>query len=299
MRDRRLEFELLPPEGVPVRFQVARLGARVAAQITDLLLSLAGVLAVIVLLGLTVGGGAGTVTVGTLLFFAIRTPYYIASELLWNGRTLGKRMNRLRVISADGRGLTAHAVVVRNLMKEMEVFVPGTYLLAGGAEGAATYGLVLVWIAVLVAIPRFNRRRQRIGDMIAGTVVIVQPQAILMPDLTVDRYRAEERFGFAAGQLDHYGRYELQTLEQLLQSETRGSAETRSQRRANLEAVARTIRAKIGYGDPVDEADAVPFLRAFYAAQRAYLEQRRLFGEAREDKFHRADPPADSLPPEC
>ncbi len=203
-------------------------------------------------------------------------------------------MMRLRVISADGRGLTTHAVVVRNLMKEMEVFVPGTWLLVGAESGAATQAVVLAWIAVLVAIPRFNARRQRIGDMIAGTVVIIQPQAVLMPDLTAGRAPVRERFVFDAGQLDHYGRYELQTLEQVLQTETRGPAGTRDRRRASLASISRAIRTKIGYREAVADDDAVAFLRAFYAAQRAYLEQRQLFGESREDKFHRGEPdPAD------
>ena len=285
-RKRGLALELLPPEGVPIRFGVAGLGARIGAQLTDLMLCTAAVIAVLVLLGLTVGGTA-TTAVGALLFFAIRTPYYIAAELLWNGQTLGKRMLRLRVISADGRGLTTHAVVVRNLMKEVEVFVPGTYLILGAADGLIESLVVLAWVAVLVAIPRFNARRQRIGDMIANTVVIVQPQAVLMPDLTAARAPTRERFVFDATQLDHYGRYELQTLEQVLQSETRGATGTRDQRRANLVAISRAIRTKIDYRETVADDDTVAFLRAFYAAQRAYLEQRRLFGESREDKFHR------------
>lgn len=283
-----LVHELLPPEGVPIRLEIAGLGARVGAQITDLLVSGLAMIAALVLLALT-GAGEATVAVGALLFFAIRTPYYIASELLWNGQTLGKRMNGLRVIAADGRGLTAHAVVVRNLMKEVEVFTPGTWLLVGGGDLWSAL-LVLTWIAVLVAVARGNRRRQRIGDMIAGTLVIRQPQAALLPDLIAGRAPASDRFVFDTAQLDHYGRYELQTLEQVLQTESRGSAGTAGQRRANLEAIARTIRGKIGYRDALSDSDAPAFLRAFYAAQRAYLERRQLFGETREDKFHRDDP---------
>lgn len=283
----RLVHELLPPEGVPIRLEIAGLGARIGAQITDLLLSGTAVVAALVLLALT-GEGNLTVAVGALLFFAIRTPYYVASELLWNGQTLGKRMSGLRVVAADGRGLTAHAVVVRNLMKEVEVFGPGTWLLVGGGDLWSSLA-VLAWILVLLAVPRFNRRRQRIGDMIAGTLVICQPQAVLLPDLTAGSVPAGDRFVFDTDQLDHYGRYELQTLERVLQAESRGGAGTAAQRRANLEAIARTIRAKIGYTDAVPDAEAAAFLRAFYAAQRAHLERRQLFGETREDKFHRQD----------
>lgn len=282
-----LVHELVPPEGVPIRFEVAGLGARVGAQLSDLLLSGTAVTAALVLLALT-GEGNLTVAVGALLFFAIRTPYYVASELLWNGQTLGKRISGLRVVAADGRGLTALAVVVRNLMKEVEVFVPGTWLLVGGGDLWSSLAL-LAWILVLLAVPRFNRRRQRIGDMIAGTLVIRQPQAVLLPDLTAARAPVADRFVFDSDQLDHYGRYELQTLERVLQADTRGDAGTAAQRLANLEAIARTIRTKIGYRDAVPDADAPAFLRAFYAAQRAHLERRQLFGETREDKFHRQD----------
>src|SRR3546814_13599859 len=124
--------------------------------------------AALALLALTAGGNI-TVAVGALLFFAIRTPYYVASELLWNGQTLGKRMNGLRVVAVDVRGLTTHAVVVRNLMQQAEVFVPGTSLLRGGGDPWSA-GAVLAWVAVLVAVPRFNGRRPRTGGGREGAV---------------------------------------------------------------------------------------------------------------------------------
>src|SRR3546814_9041735 len=111
-------------------------------------------------------------------------------------------------------------------MKEAEVFVPGTWLLLGGGDPWSD-SVVLAWVAVLVAVPRFNARRQRIGDMIAGTIVIRQPQAVLLPDLTARPAAEHNRFVFDSTQLDHYGRYELQTLEQVLQAETRAGSGSR------------------------------------------------------------------------
>src|SRR3546814_1483218 len=80
-------------------------------------------------------------------------------------------------------------------MKEAEVFVPGTWLLLGGGDPWSDWA-VLAWVAVLVAVPRFNGRRQRIGDMIAGTIVIRQPQAVLLPDLTARPAPGHDRFAF-------------------------------------------------------------------------------------------------------
>ena len=80
-------------------------------------------------------------------------------------------------VAADGSGLTAHAVVVRNLMKEVEVFAPGTWLLAGGGDLVSSLA-VLAWIGVLLAVPLFNRRRQRIGDIIASLGKIIRKQIL-------------------------------------------------------------------------------------------------------------------------
>ncbi len=290
---RRMINDFIPPEAVPLHFEVGALGSRFGAQIIDILITGVAVFALILLLVLTdIVPKSAISLLAYLLMFAIRVPYYTAAELMWNGQTLGKRISRLRVVSSDGKGLSAHSVVVRNLMKEAEVFMPGTYLLAGEALDVWTNVVTLIWIAILLAVPLFNKRRQRLGDMIAGTYVIHQPDAILMPDLAENNRQAagEDRFVFLPHQMDHYGRYELQTLEKVLHIRTAGlSPQEYTRHRNNMAAIARNICKKILFEDPVSDRDAEEFLNAFYIAQRRYLEQRKLFGDAREDKFHKDD----------
>ncbi|MEO0914019.1 MAG: RDD family protein, partial [Pseudomonadota bacterium] len=280
--------EILPPEGVPIHFEVASLGARFGAQITDI--ALTGGIVIIFMITLASSewlSGDSVIAVGALAFFCLRAPYYIATEILWNGQTLGKRLLGLRVISGDGRALSPHAITVRNLMKEIEVFVPGTYLLAAADLGFIAGSIILLWIVVLLTVPLLNKRRQRLGDIIANTFVIGIPRPVLMPDLT----RAPidpGAFTFLPHHLDHYGRYELQTLEQILQVKTETlNAAAQHQHNTNLKRVADAIIARIGFEANVPQADTAAFLRAFYRTQRAYLENRKLFGDAREDKFHR------------
>ncbi|NNU81527.1 RDD family protein [Halovulum dunhuangense] len=282
-------IEIVPPEGVPIRFDVAGLGARFVAQLADILLSLAAVIAVMALLFLSeLIPMTGLVTVGALLFFAIRAPYYILAEILMNGQTFGKRLSGLRVIAVDGRSLSPHAVTVRNLMKEMEVFVPGTLLLTSASLSWPAALLLMAWISVLLAVPLLNPMRQRLGDILAGTYVVTLPVPILLPDLA-DAPQDQGRFNFLPHHLDHYGRYELQTLESLLQANRdamgRGAAARHDD---NLRRVAATIARRIGYTGRLDPDAAEAFLRVFYRTQRAYLENRKLFGDAREDKFHRS-----------
>ena len=114
--------DFITPEGVPITFDLASRGTRLGAQILDILITYGSVLLLVMFLGYTSFlGYAALVSLFLLLTFFVRIPYYIFAELVWNGRTLGKRITRIRVISATGQRLTPHQIVARNLMKEVEV----------------------------------------------------------------------------------------------------------------------------------------------------------------------------------
>lgn len=282
---------LTPPEGVPLHFRVASIGARVAAQITDLLLTGLALIALVVLLAATEVVGPNTFqAVIALVFFFIRIPYYVLTELAWNGQTLGKRILKLKVVAHDGGALTAHALVVRNLMKEAEVFLPATLVLTLDADRLVPSLLALAWTLGALAVPLFNRRQQRLGDLIAGTYVIHLPEPILLRDLAAERPAPRPdrgAFTFLPHHLDHYGAYELQTLEAVLRAPSQPSGGIAAARRkATVAAIVERIRAKIDFADAVPEAAHLDFLRAFYNAQRAHLEERRLFGDSRADKHY-------------
>ncbi len=289
LAEKRQRFAVLtPPEGVPIRFEVATLMGRAGAQIADIMLTFLGALAIVIVIALLPFnmGGDAAITLLFLLSLFIRAPYYILTELLWNGQTLGKRMTGLRVLAADGRGLTTHGVVARNILKEVEVFIPGTMILASQSLGLVWILVLIAWIAILLIVPLTNRKRQRIGDILANTYVVRQPKILLLPDLSTTG--ADEEFVFSAGQLEHYGRFELQTLETLLRANPLDQAVKKDMQKTLLE-VMRQICRKIGYDEPVADDRALAFLHAFYKAQRAFLEQKQLFGDVRDDKHHRRD----------
>ena len=66
-------------------------------------------------------------------------------------------------------------------------------------------------------MPLFNKQRRRVGDLIAGTMVIRTPQSPLLSDIAEKVVSAPERadtgIRFTEAQLSKYGVYELQTLE--------------------------------------------------------------------------------------
>ena len=280
--------EVVTPEGVPVRFAVARAGDRVGAFLIDTALILgACVLLVLATIPLLFVLRGVTMAVALLIFFILRNFYFTWFECRWQGTTPGKRALGLRVIDAHGGMLTPEAVFARNLMREVELFLPAVALLAPQAllPGVPRWLRLpaLLWLLVFAFLPFFNPDRLRVGDLVGGTMVVRAPRTVLRRDLSVadGPRRAAPAAGapsFTVEQLDLYGIKELHLLESLLR-------ESRPRTDA-LEAVAERIQRKIAWMPPPGSPrlDAEAFLRAFYTAQRARLEHRLLLGERRETK---------------
>jgi uncharacterized RDD family membrane protein YckC len=277
--------DVVTPEGVPIRFAVALAGDRLGAFLLDALAIAGIVLALVVpFVFLAIGGivdGDFVVAVLVLVVFLVRAFYFAFFELAWQGQTPGKRRLGLRAIDARGGPLAAEAIVARNLTRELELFLPLTALSAPDAlfPGAPAWAWLvpMIWMLLFGFLPLFNRDRLRVGDLVAGTVVVRTPEAVLLGDLTSDAPLAPAgALVFTDAQLDVYGIYELQVLEDLLRRRgATGHVEA-------MQAVAAKIRAKIGWEGPADMEAA--FLEAFYAALRARLEKRLLFGKRRESK---------------
>jgi len=286
----KLVREIVTPEGIPIRFQLARVGDRATAFLLDCVIQI-GVI-VVLALGLRVATGGRTdsflTAVIVIAAFLLLNFYFAFFEIRWQGSTPGKRRLGIRVIDARGGQLETGAVLARNLIRELEVWMPLRFLLAGRLvwPGAPAWAFLAAgaWTFVFMLMPLFNKDHLRVGDLIAGTRVVQQPRLVLVPDL-VDEQAAVAAaapvrrlaFTFTEAQLGVYGIYELQVLEGVLR---RSPAEAGYDEA--ISAVSEKIRAKIRYGARVDDHER--FLRDFYAALRAHLEQKLLFGQRREDK---------------
>ena len=285
-------LSITPPEGVKLDLPLADIGQRAGAQLADFLVTFAGAAALIILLAMALGGrGSALVVAAALIMFFVRVPYYVVTELIWNGRTLAKRWLGLRVVSVDGRSLGAHQVVVRNLMKEVEFFTPLLVLMAGSSMSGWVFLATLIWCVVLLVVPWRSKLNQRLGDIIANTAVILDPKPLLFADLaarpsTDQGQVTDERFVFTTQHLDHYGRYELQVLEKFLRAKPGQQAAMRAERNQRVAEIVERIVAKTGYPESIARRDHLAFLESFYRAQRSHLEARKLFGDARDDKFY-------------
>lgn len=296
MSERRLALQT--PEEVPLVFELAPIGLRVVSFGIDIFFILLTVVLFSILIHefvldalyadkLSEEAAEVALALYNLFFFLIWNFYFITTELRWQGKTIGKRIAGLRVIARDGGPLSADLVFARNLTRDLETLIPLIALANPaliGLESGWLIALGWLWLAALLFLPLFNRYHARLGDLVAGTLVVLAPREQLLPDLVEAPPEqagslADERYRFEPEQLETYGIKELQILEDVLRRYP-------DQIDPDLVAtIADRIRNKIGWVNPPGQAfEAYPFLRAFYAAQRARLEHRMLFGQRREAK---------------
>lgn len=269
--------EVVTPEGVPLRFRLATLGERLTAFLVDVVVMFAILVAIVLVLVMTLGGGGYLTSAMLLVMFLVRSSYFTGCEYLMGGTTPGKRMVRLRVIDRRGGALEPAAIFGRNLTRELEFFLPVALMvkpqaLYPGASGWLAW-VSVGWCFVFLLIPLSNRDRLRVGDLVGGTMVVRAPRAALLEDVAD---ALQVAFTFTAAQLSHYGNYELQVLEGLLRKSDQVDLDS-------MEIVTAKICRRIDH-PRVPEGRLLAFLRDFYAAQRAALEREMLFGKRTADK---------------
>jgi len=277
------ERALITPEGVDLRVRVAGPAERLSALMIDAALIIA-----IMIVGLLLCLGAGWVmgfknaefllVIVMVGGFLLRNAWFIAFELTPYAATPGKRATGLRVAARNGGRLTAGAILARNGMRELELFLPLTMVFGGGGEGVDgwMYLFGVIWAGVFALFPLFNRDHLRVGDLVAGTWVVHAPKVTLLRDMVDDQPVLHADFAFTQVQLDAYGVKELHVLEGVL----------RKADRKVMAAVADRIRGKIGWTATEYEMDR-SFLQAYYTAMRGRLETRMLLGRRKRDKFDR------------
>jgi len=178
-----LDIAVLNPEKTIITYRLAGLGGRIIAQIVDLLLLFFAFVAMIMLLGylsaIQPGMAIGAIMAGMILGpFA----YFILLEGLWNGQTLGKKILGIRVRMADGTPITFTAAVGRNLLRPAD-FLPMLYFV----------GLAAMFT---------NPKSQRLGDLVAGTIVVNErrdPSLLVAAPHTAGIHAFEETVGELPG----------------------------------------------------------------------------------------------------
>ena len=157
--------EIETPEQTVFSYSIAGVGSRAAAALIDYLICTAILLTLFLCWKLLVPAVAGTGSpleretggwmLAILVFaqFLILWGYYVVFEVLWDGQTPGKRRIGIRVVQDGGFSVSWTASAVRNVARAIDM------------QPGFLYGVAVVSAAV-------SRSGKRLGDMIAGTVVV-------------------------------------------------------------------------------------------------------------------------------
>jgi uncharacterized RDD family membrane protein YckC len=144
-----------------VEFPIAGVGSRFLAFAFDTVIQLAVSVAVGIIISLTIAWegirsasrtGIWMVSLLFIFFFIVYFGYFALFEAIWNGQTPGKRVTRIRVIKESGRPISPPESLARNLMRlvdQLPIF----------------YGVGIMSVLL-------SRRSKRLGDFVAGTIVV-------------------------------------------------------------------------------------------------------------------------------
>jgi uncharacterized RDD family membrane protein YckC len=158
---------MVTPEAVALEFQTANIGSRILAYLIDMVIVIAGIL--VGLFATALIGQASDLVVPdwvALTIVLVLLPswwlgYFIAFETLWRGRTIGKAALGLRVVTKEGAPVRFRHAAIRALL------------------GLVDFGIGGGFFAVVFIL--FTRDNQRLGDLVAGTLVLRERSGLDAP----------------------------------------------------------------------------------------------------------------------
>lgn len=171
------------PENISFQYRVAGPFRRFMAFALDILLLLAfGFLSMMILwvigwlAAFSGGSGAAEMFLGTMIGLFLASAFFVLwfytafMETFWNGQTLGKMTMRLRTLSSDGEAIDGVQALLRNFFRLIDVspFLSGFVLFGAGFAGAGVFPSFIIGLVAMSV----SRKYQRIGDLVAGTIVV-------------------------------------------------------------------------------------------------------------------------------
>jgi uncharacterized RDD family membrane protein YckC len=148
-------IKITTSQNIDIDYEVGGLGERILARLIDI-----GILALLFFVGMFAGGIAGVfagsqafLVVSLIAYGVIFVFYDLAFEIFMNGQSIGKRIMKIKVISLDGSQPRVSQYLLRWLFRIVDFVL-------------LEPGLVALIVAAV------SEKPQRVGDIVAGTVLI-------------------------------------------------------------------------------------------------------------------------------
>ena len=147
-------------QNVEIEYQLASVGDRILASLLDYVFIIAYWFVFFIIATFT-EGFFGSLTLAILLLLPVFL-YDLYCEILFQGRSFGKMILKIKVVKADGTQASIGAYFIRWVFRLID-----TFLFSAG-------------VALLTVI--INGKGQRLGDMAAGTTVVKTKQRVSLHD---------------------------------------------------------------------------------------------------------------------
>jgi uncharacterized RDD family membrane protein YckC len=226
-------FSIDTPELVALEFPLAGIGSRFIAILIDYALQFVAfvVLILVALLFLPslqrfeAASAKWVIAIFVLIPFLLQWGYFSLFEGWWHGQTPGKRVAKIRVIQQSGRAITIFESLSRNFVRAID-FLPTFYVV----------GTISIFV---------TSRSQRLGDLVAGTLVVhegqthdssTQDNTRLFTQVAVQAPAALRAISIPADALGRLGAADLQAIETFLERRLDMSLDVRQSLAARLAA---------------------------------------------------------------
>jgi uncharacterized RDD family membrane protein YckC len=147
-------IHVVTPENIAFEYRLAGPFRRLPAFLLDLCIGTAIFIGLVIAIGLMISPTSGSLAgaLVLLLFFVVWWFYGVLFETFMNGQTPGKYILGLRVLTDAGQPINGMQATLRNLLRAADLLLP-------------MFGLLVMSL---------NRKSQRLGDLVAGTIVVVE-----------------------------------------------------------------------------------------------------------------------------
>jgi uncharacterized RDD family membrane protein YckC len=182
MAQRRAQIDsiirVVTPENIAFEYRLAGPFRRLPALIFDWVICAASFFVFTIVVALTIGmvSGGLAVAIFVVASFAIQWFYGGLFETFMNGQTPGKRLTGIRVLTTEGQPINGMQAIMRNLFRGADLF-----------PGLPCLGLIVMTL---------NSRSQRLGDLVSGTIVVVEQNSWLTGVARLEDPRAIQLAGY-------------------------------------------------------------------------------------------------------
>lgn len=178
-------IDIVTPENIAIQYTAAGFSRRLLAFLIDLAIKCMVIIAVgfvAMFAGIVAGPLAGAALI--VFWFILDWFYSGLFETYWNGQTPGKRSLGIRVLRTDGQPITGMQAISRNILRYVDLMP----LIDPFGVGRSVFPLGLCGILT----PMLNRRNQRLGDLVCGTIVVIEEKQWLFKVAKVEDPRARQ-----------------------------------------------------------------------------------------------------------